>query len=139
MVDFLYHDIMIQYGCPKEIVTDRGANFMAKTLARYLELQDIRHLRTSAFHPRTNGKTERYNGLLGTTLTKLVEPFKTKWDEFLPQALFATRIRIHNVTKRSPFSLVYGFDPRIPGDTTPPHLWKHVDEDEIADYNQRVL
>jgi hypothetical protein len=112
---------------------------MAKALANYLELQNIKHLKTSGFHPRTNGKTERYNGLLGTILTKLVGPFKRKWDKFLPQALFATRIRIRNVTKRSPFSLVYGFEPRISGDPTPPHLWKHIDEDEMAAYNQRVL
>lgn len=35
VANFLYHEILIQYGCPTEIITDRGANFMAKTLNRY--------------------------------------------------------------------------------------------------------
>jgi transposase InsO family protein len=50
---------------------DRSRNFLAETLARYLQLQEIKHLRTSAYHPRTNGKTERYNGLLGFHLDQI--------------------------------------------------------------------
>jgi diphthamide synthase subunit DPH2 len=35
VANFLYHEILIQYGCPTEIITDRRDNFMAMTLNRY--------------------------------------------------------------------------------------------------------
>ena len=70
VANFIYQEILMQFGCPVEILSDRGANFMAKTLETYLELQKIKHLRTSAYHPRTNGVTERFNGLLGKMVTK---------------------------------------------------------------------
>jgi hypothetical protein len=54
-------------------------------------------------------------------LTKYLMGKPTKaWDLFLPQALFATRIRNHAVTRLSPFYLVYGIHPRIPSDTASP-------------------
>ena len=61
---------------------------MARTLKACQNNLKIRHLKTSAFHPRINGETERYNGLLGDILTKLVGNDKHKLDEFLPQALW---------------------------------------------------
>lgn len=136
---FLYEDIMAPYGCPKEILMDRGANFLALSLSQYLELQKIKHLKTSAYHPRTNGKTERYNGVLGTMLTKFVGSQKNMWDEFLPQAVFATRIREHTVTKQSPFRLVYGIDPCLPGDSTPPNLSQPTNEEERLQHNESFL
>ncbi|OBT84925.1 hypothetical protein VE02_06636 [Pseudogymnoascus sp. 03VT05] len=38
------------------------------------------------------------------------------WDEYLMQAVFATRIRIHAVSKYSPFYLLYSVNPKLPGD-----------------------
>ena len=35
------------------------------------------------------------------------------WDLYLPEALYATRIRQHASSGRSPFFLVYGLEPRI--------------------------
>ena len=40
----------------------------------------------------------------------------TLQDKYLYQVLFAIRIRIHSVSKHSPFFLLYGVDPRLPGD-----------------------
>jgi hypothetical protein len=42
------------------------------------------------------------------------------WDLYLPQALFACRVRVHATTKRSPFFLLYGVHPRLPSDENPP-------------------
>jgi transposase InsO family protein len=124
---------------PNKILTDRGANCLAKSLSQYLELQNIKHLKTSPYHPRNNGKTERYNRVLGTMLTKFVGSQKNLWDEFLPQAVFATRIREHTVTKQSPFRLVYGIDPCIPGDSTPPNLSQPTNEEERLQHNESFL
>jgi hypothetical protein len=129
----------MKFGCPDEIITDRGSNFLAGTLAECLSLQEIKHLKTSAYHPRTNGKTERYNGTLGSILTKLVAGSTSKWDMFLEQAVFNTRIRPHSITNISPYRLVYGMDPKIPGDDTRPWLCDMDDEIDSAEFQRREL
>jgi hypothetical protein len=61
------------------------------------------------------------------------------WDKFLPQAVWATRVRKHSVTKKSPFYLVYGVEPRIPGNSTPPYLWNFKDDDDTIAYREREI
>ena len=59
LANFIYEEIFMRFGCPVEILTDRGSNFMAGTLNAYLRKQKTKHLVTSAYHPRTNGKNEK--------------------------------------------------------------------------------
>ncbi|KAG2213751.1 hypothetical protein INT45_001289 [Circinella minor] len=58
IADFLYEEIVMRFSCPKEIVTDRGANFMSKVVRFYTERIKIAHRFTSAFHARSNSKCE---------------------------------------------------------------------------------
>jgi hypothetical protein len=69
----LYQEIVVNYETPEEIVTDRGRNFLAQQLQSYLKIITAKHLKTSAYHPRTNGKVENYNALLGSMLAKCVK------------------------------------------------------------------
>eukprot|EP00158_Paraphelidium_tribonemae_P008300 Partr_v1_DN28545_c0_g1_i2_m73298 putative Gypsy retrotransposon integrase 1 len=105
---FIYEEIVKNFGVPSEIVTDRGRNFLARPLESYIDLLRVKHRMTSAYHARTNGKVETYNGTLGKMLAKAVQGARHKWDEFLDESLFNSRIRKHKVTGYSPFYLVYG-------------------------------
>ncbi|KAJ8651750.1 hypothetical protein O0I10_012677 [Lichtheimia ornata] len=67
---FIHEEIVMRFGCPDEIVTDRGANFTGKFLDYYLGRLKAKHNLTSAFHPRSNGKVERTNGILKSMLRK---------------------------------------------------------------------
>jgi transposase InsO family protein len=116
---FLYHDILLNFGAPYEIITDRGAAFLSEALQDFEATQRIRHRASTPYHPQTNGMVERMHATLGAMITKLSDGEPARWDEFLPQALFALRVREHAVTKFSPFYLLYGVHPRIPGDTRP--------------------
>ena len=117
---FLYEDILMNYGSPFELISDRGNAFLADSVDLFEKTQKIKHLATSSYHPQTNGMVERMHAMLGHALTTLVDGSTERWDEFLPQTLFALRVRTHAVTKYSPFYLLYGVDPRLPGDTAPP-------------------
>jgi hypothetical protein len=78
-------------------------------LRKYLENIKTLHKGKSSYHPRTNGKVERLNGIIGTMLGKLLLNKPTKlWDVYLDQALFACRIGTHTTTKTSSFYLLYG-------------------------------
>lgn len=141
VADFIYEEIVMRFGCPEEIVTDRGANFTSKLVKHYTERIKTTHKLTSAFHPRTNGKCERLNGILKTMLRKLVHGAIHMWDEFVDCALFASRIRKHRTAGYSPFFLVYGREPRIPGDFLRPYVIPAVANDPrtIAEHTAREL
>lgn len=109
IADFLHDEIYLHYGAPKEIITDRGPNLWAPAMEAYVSKLNLKHRGTTSFHPRTNGKVESFNGVVGHMLTKyLIGKSRKLWDRYLDQALFAARIRTHTTTRYSPFYLVYG-------------------------------
>jgi hypothetical protein len=117
IADFIFTEIYMHYGAPQEIFTDGGKNLWGGVVQRYLGKIKTLHKGTSPYHPRTNGKVERLNGIVGTMLGKMLLNKPTKlWDLYLDQALFACRIRTHSTTKTSPFYLLYGQHPHLLGD-----------------------
>jgi hypothetical protein len=128
VADWLYHDILVNYGAPKVIITDRGSNFLADVMQDFLREQHIRHKTSTPYHPQTNGMVERMHAPLVAAISRLAEFDPTRWDEFLPAAVFALRTRTHSVTGFKPFYLVYGTDPVLPGDINPPAM---VEMDEM--------
>ncbi|KAH9264821.1 hypothetical protein BASA83_011645 [Batrachochytrium salamandrivorans] len=93
---FLY-DLMMTYGAPFEIISDRGKSFLAEGIDLFERENKIRHLATTPYHPQTNGMVERMHAMLGHGLTTLVHGKRDRWDEYLPQVLLALRTRTHAV------------------------------------------
>jgi len=141
VADFIYEEIVMRFGCPQEILTDRGANFMSNVVKLYMHRVKVNHKFTSAFHPRTNGKCERLNGILKAMLRKYVNGAIFMWDKFVDTALFAARVRHHRSTGYSPFYLVYGREPLLPGDYTRPYFDKLTANDPrtVAEHTAREL
>ncbi|KAG2213622.1 hypothetical protein INT45_010121 [Circinella minor] len=129
IANFLYEEIVLPFSCPVEIFTDRGANFMSNVLNHYLGRLKTNHLRTSAFHVRSNSKVERTNGILKQMLHKYAHGQIHRWDRFVSPAIFACRVRKHRTTGYSPYFLVYGVEPKLPGDFLPPFI-------EVAEQEQ---
>jgi transposase InsO family protein len=119
VAEFLYSNILMNYGAPFEIISDRASAILSEGIREYESLQGIRHFATTPAHPQTNGMVERMHSMLGHAITTLVQGKTDRWDEYLDQTMFALRVRTHAVTKHAPFYLLYGVHPRIPGDTTP--------------------
>ncbi|CAJ0945052.1 unnamed protein product [Ranitomeya imitator] len=69
---------------------------------------------SSAFHPQTNGQTERTNQTLETYLRCFVSADQDDWVSFLPLAEFALNNRASSATLVSPFFCNSGFHPRFP-------------------------
>ncbi|CAJ0947266.1 unnamed protein product, partial [Ranitomeya imitator] len=68
---------------------------------------------SSAFHPQTNGQTERTNQTLETYLRCFVSADQDDWVSFLPLAEFALNNRASSATLVSPFFCNSGFHPRF--------------------------
>lgn len=135
IVKFIYEEIVLKFGNPVEIFSDRGANFMSKVLKQYMIKIKSNHTFTSAYHPRSNFKCERTNQTIKSMLKKYVNGHVHSWDEFIDAVTFACRIRKHRTTGYSPFFLVYGVEPNIPGDFHRPFMsdTTEVDQDVIAE------
>ena len=111
IADFLYEEIVMHFSCPKEIITDRRANFMSKAICFYTEQIRITHCFTSSFHARSNSKIERYNGILKHMLRKYMNGALHIWDQYLDATLFAYHIHTYTTAKYSLYYLTYGHDP----------------------------
>jgi RNase H-like domain found in reverse transcriptase/Reverse transcriptase (RNA-dependent DNA polymerase)/Integrase zinc binding domain/gag-polyprotein putative aspartyl protease len=110
---FFYEDIVLQFGPPDTILTDRGTHFLNMTMERITEHLQTHHLRTTAYHPQANGMTERFNGTLCAILSKISEGNVDDWDLYIPAALYAYRIRTHTALGKSPFEAMYGQIPKL--------------------------
>ncbi|KAG1077289.1 hypothetical protein G6F42_024944 [Rhizopus arrhizus] len=141
VAQFIYKEIVTRFGCPVEVVTDRGANFCSELVQEYVKLLGSHHKLTSAFHPRTNGKVERYNGTVKNMLRKYVQGALHRWDEFVDVAVWSSRVWKNATTGYSPFFLVYGREPRLSGDTIIPFISNDSMQDPrtVADITAREL
>ncbi len=78
-------------GIPREILTDQGMAFMSRTIRKLYELLGIKSVRTSIYHPQTDGLVERFNRTLKTMIQKFVHEDAKNWGRWLEPLLFAVR------------------------------------------------
>lgn len=102
------------HGVPEVIVTDQGREFCNELNDGVCTTYGIKHRIASPYHPQTGGRTERYNRTQCSMLSSCVNDLQIDWDTKLPFMLFAYRTAQHETTKKTPFSLVYGREARLP-------------------------
>ena len=82
-----------------------------------------------AYHPQTDGQTEVMNRMLFTLLCVLIKKNIKEWEEFLPIAEYAYNRARHSTTGKSPFEVVYDFNPFSPLDILPLPLQERINMD----------
>ena len=80
-------------GIPKEVLTDQATNFTSKSLKQVYSLLGIQGIKTTPYHPQTDGLVERFNQTLKSMLRKFVSDSGADWDQWLPYLLFSYRDR----------------------------------------------
>ena len=60
----LWNNFILHYGFPEKIITEQGRNFESELIGHLCQLAGVQKLRTSPYHPQTNGQCERFNGTL---------------------------------------------------------------------------
>ncbi|RVW76492.1 Gypsy retrotransposon integrase-like protein 1 [Vitis vinifera] len=115
VASFIRSHIICRYGVPHELISDRGAHFRAE-VDTLLQEYGIRHHRSSAYRPQTNGAVEAANKNIKRILRKMVETSRD-WSEKLPFALWAYRTSFRTSTGATPYSLVYGMEAVLPVET----------------------
>ena len=119
VADVFYNQVICQHGCPRYVLSDRGANFLSEVMHSLYRLMRIRKLNTAPYKPSTDGLQERFNRVICDTLSHFVDNYQSNWDAFLPSISFAYRSTpADNVTGYSPFFLLYGREPTMPLDVS---------------------
>lgn len=52
--------IFSAFGLPEQIITDNGPQFISEDFATFMKLNGIKHIRSSPYHPASNGLAERF-------------------------------------------------------------------------------
>ncbi len=125
-------------GIPREIVTDQGTVFLSQTLRQVYGLLGVKGIRTTPYHPQTDGLVERYNQTLKSMLRKFVAEDGKDWDRWLPYLMFAYREVPQASTGYSPFELLYGRQVRGPLDVLR-DAWEQPSDPQPVPVLQYVL
>uniref|UniRef100_A0A8C1MIS2 Gypsy retrotransposon integrase-like protein 1 n=1 Tax=Cyprinus carpio TaxID=7962 RepID=A0A8C1MIS2_CYPCA len=99
-------------GLPSQILTDQGTPFMSRVMADLCKLLKIKQLRTTVYHPQTDGLVERFNQTLKQMLRRVAAEDRRDWDKMLPYVLFGIREVPQASTGFTPFELLFGRQPR---------------------------
>ena len=128
--------VITQFGVPKKLLTDRGANFTSALLRETCRLLKIHKLQTCSFNPQANGICERMHKLLVDMLSHFVRKEPRNWDDYVPYAVMAYRAMPHSSTTYSPYYLVFGRDLRLPieDDWRPKLQTEELKEGEYEEY-----
>ncbi len=110
----LVEEIVCRHGSPGQIITDQADNFNSEMIQQVYKLLNTKKIRTVAYHPQTDGLTEKFNHTLAKMLTPYVNESQDDWDEYLRFVLFAYNTAVHESTKFTPFFLLYGRHAKMP-------------------------
>ncbi|XP_016103330.1 uncharacterized protein [Sinocyclocheilus grahami] len=94
-------------GIPAEILTNQGTPFMSRLMADFCRLLRVKQLRTTVYHPQTDGLIERFNQTLKQMLRRVVTEDKRDWDLMLPYVLFGIREVPQALIGFTPFKLLF--------------------------------
>ena len=113
---FVYEEVITKHGCPKEMVSDQGSQFMGEVFMILLKTMSIKHRRSAAYNPQANGRAERTNKIIVDTMAKLAVEYQKNWEEVFDAAMWAYNTTVIKGCQHSPFFLKYGMEARLPVD-----------------------
>nr|AAM01169.1 Putative retroelement [Oryza sativa Japonica Group] len=117
--------VVCLHGVPKKIVSDRGSQFTSKFWQKLQSELGTRLNFSTAYHPQTDGQTERVNQILEDMLRACVLDFGGSWDKNLPYAEFSYNNSYQASLQMSPNEALYGRKCRTP------LLWDQTGERQV--------
>eukprot|EP00794_Sanderia_malayensis_P011438 gene11438-biopygen9117 len=120
-------DFIHTYGCPEELLSDRGSHFTAELIKALTKQTGVKKIYTCAFRPSTNGLNEHLNGTLFQGVKMYVSKRPSTRDQYPDALVFAYRTMPHSVTQHTPAFLMFGRELNSPLDMKPPTRLYTVD------------
>jgi len=124
---------------PDDIVSDRGTQFVSKFTRQLLELLEVKGNRSTAYHPESDGQTERTNQTLEQYLRIYCDFHQDDWSQLLPLAEFVYNKAQSASTGISPFYANYGYHPRATLKVHPtPGTYENPAAESLLDHLKQV-
>ncbi|KAL3248810.1 hypothetical protein MRX96_056350 [Rhipicephalus microplus] len=126
-LDFMTNRWIPRFGVPSVIITDQAKEFVNKKTNQFHRRLGIAHQNSPPYWPQSNGLIERMVGTLKQVLRKMLNN-KDKWQKEVPQATLAINAMKHRHSGHSPFRLMHGYDPKLPGELNLASVEGDIDE-----------
>lgn len=118
----LFMDNVVKlHGLPNSIVTDRDTIFISNFWKQLFKLYKVNLQLSTAYHPQSDGQTERVNQCLEMYLRCSVQDAPTTWKAWLSLAELWYNSSFHTALGCSPFMALYGYKPNIGATPSVPH------------------
>ncbi|KAJ2921647.1 hypothetical protein H1R20_g15445, partial [Candolleomyces eurysporus] len=124
LAELMFEEIYKHHGIPRNIISDRDVLFTSVFWQRLHSLLGTKLKMLSAYHPQTDGSTERANWTVTQMLRQCVNDKQTDWAQKLPGIEFAINSARSETTGYTPFFLNYGRLPRA-------MIWNSASKDEF--------
>ena len=140
-VRVLYNEFFSVFGFPRQLMSDQAAEFMGQVISELCDLLGITKIRTSPYHPQTNGAVERVHQTLRRMIAKMDPDKRAKWPSHLGPILIAYNATRSLITGYLPYFLMFGRRPRLPVNllfptVRPNENSRTTDEDLSSLYNK---
>jgi len=116
-----YREILSQVGVPEGIISDRDKLFTSQFWRSLADICGFKLKLSTSYHPQTDGLAERAIGTFEDCLRRFVSfspswtddsGFQHDWTDLLPGLEFAVNSAVNSSTKKTPFELERGHNPR---------------------------
>lgn len=114
VADIFMKNIFKIHGMPSEIISDRDPKFLSEFWITLFKMCGTKIKLSTAYHPETDGQTERTNRTIEDMLRMYVGKKQQSWDKWLYLCEFAYNQRLHSSIGCSPFLALYGQDCKTP-------------------------
>ena len=130
----LYNEYFSVFGFLQKLMSDQGTGFTSKVITAICSLLGIEKIRTTLYHPQSNGSAERVHQMLRRMIGKLDPEKYQKWPVHLGSVLIAYNATWSLVTGYSLYYLMFGQRPQLPIDLLFPTRREHNLTCTIDDY-----
>ena len=140
--EYLKH-LISWFGIPHRIISDRDPRFASHFSKPLCTSLGIQQNLSTAFHPRTDGQTERMNAWVEQYLRSWATGRQNNWAKLLPLAEYVHNSWKHEATRKSPHELLLGFKPQVHVKFMPTNVPSSIDRvtllQQTRQETQRIL
>jgi len=131
-------NIVSKYGTPSVLQTDQDSNFISEIFRNTCKMLKIKKIQCTAFHPESQGSTERSHRVLAEYLRHYVNEDQTNWDEWVPFATYVYNTTVHSATGFTPFEMMFGRPSVLPSALKKPPEPQYNYDDYVSELRSRL-